>query len=102
VATEKTVTITSGRHDNRTIVLIPEVKDGQTVGITLLHARLHERLPEAAARGVLQGYRNRYSALRDFVTETEPTFRDDLLATVDIADLLIRPVAELAELWRTP
>ncbi len=52
-------------------------------------------------RGVLQGYRNRYSALRDHVTESEPSFRDDLLATVPVVDLLVRPVSELAELWRT-
>ena len=36
------------------------------------------------ARGALQGYRNRWSALRDAVLETEPTFREDLLAEVPI------------------
>ena len=101
VATEQAVTITKGRNDGRTIIVIPEVKDAQTVGITLLHVHLHDRLPEASARGVLQGYRNRYSALRDFVTETEPTFRDDLLASVDMSELLVQPVADLAELWRS-
>ena len=42
-----------------------------------------------AARGALQGYRNRWSALRDAVLETEPTFREDLLAAVPAVDLLV-------------
>ncbi len=48
---------------------------------------------------MLQGYRNRYSGLRDFVTETEPTFREDILATVPVDDLLVLPVTALAEYW---
>jgi glutamine---fructose-6-phosphate transaminase (isomerizing) len=48
---------------------------------------------------VLQGYRGRYGALRDQVTETEPTFDDARLADFDIADLLTEPVAELADRW---
>jgi hypothetical protein len=35
------------------------------------------------------------------VLETEPTFRDDLLTTVPTADLLVAPLAELADHWRT-
>ena len=52
-------------------------------------------------RGVLQGYRERYGALRDMVTETEPTFREDLLGEVDVLELLTAPVAELAAHWRS-
>ena len=66
--------------DGRTVVIVPETKDDRATGLTLLHVRFHDRLPVAAARGVLQGYRNRWSALRDAVPETEPTFREDLLA----------------------
>ena len=61
-------------------MIVPEVKDGEATGITLLHVRFADRLPAATARGVLQGYRNRYAVLRDAVLETEPTFREDLLA----------------------
>ncbi len=101
VALEQLVVLTKGRNDGRTIIMVPEVKDRQTVGMTLLHVALPAYLPEGVIRGVLQGYRNRYAALRDFVTESEPTFRDDLLATVPVEDLLIRPVSDLAELWRS-
>ncbi len=101
VALERQVFVTRGRRDGRTLVIVPEVKDGVATGITLLHARFHDRLPAATARAVLQGYRGRYSALRDAVTETEPAFRDDLLADQPIADLLVEPIQPLADRWRS-
>jgi glucosamine--fructose-6-phosphate aminotransferase (isomerizing) len=51
-------------------------------------------------RGVLQGYDRRYDRLVDWVSETEGVMRDDVLATVSVADLLIRPMSEVADLWR--
>jgi glucosamine--fructose-6-phosphate aminotransferase (isomerizing) len=100
VATEKLVYVAVG-YDGRPIVLVPEVKDNVTTGITLVHVKFHDRLPAATMRGVLQGYRERYGALRDMVTETQPTFREDLLAGLDVLDLLTLPVVELAARWRT-
>jgi glucosamine--fructose-6-phosphate aminotransferase (isomerizing) len=101
VAVERQVFVTRGRDDGRTIVIVPETKDDRTTALTLLHVRFHDHLAVAAARGALQGYRNRWSALRDAVLETEPTFREDLLATVPAADLLVEPIRELADRWRT-
>ena len=49
---------------------------------------------------MLSGYRNRYAALADAVTETEPVFDDELLATMPFIDLLTEPVNVLAERWR--
>ena len=43
---------------------------------------------------------NRFSALKDAVTETEPSFRDDLLGTISVVDLLTEPVNHLADRWR--
>ncbi len=100
VAIERKVFVASGRSDNRTTIIIPELKDNVTTAITLLHVRLAPQLTVAAARGVLQGYRNRYSALRDAVTETEPTFREDLLADQAVSDLLMLPINALADRWR--
>jgi hypothetical protein len=76
------------------------VKGMQATGITLLHVTFHDRLPPATARSVLQGYRDRYQVLCDFVTETEPVVRDDLLGDIDVADLLIESLQVLAERWR--
>jgi glucosamine--fructose-6-phosphate aminotransferase (isomerizing) len=101
VAVERQVFVTRGREDGRTVVIVPETKDDRATGLTLLHVRFADRLSVASARGALQGYRNRWSALRDAVLETEPTFREDLLAEVSTADLLVEPIRELADRWRS-
>jgi len=77
------------------------VKGGTCTGITLLHVRFHEFLQAAVMRGVLQGYDHRYDRLVDWVSETEGTFRDDRLADLPVADLLILPISETADHWRS-
>ncbi len=98
---EREVTVVRGRSDGRTVILVPETKGGQPVGMTLLHVRFFDRLPVARARAVLTGYRDRYSALTDAVTETEPVFDDERLAEVAMVDLLTQPVYVLAERWQS-
>ena len=100
VATEREVTVAVGRSDGRHLVLIPEAKGNQCTGITLLHVRFADHLPAARMRSVLESYRNRYAALKDAVTETEPTFRDDLLGELPVVDILTVPVNLLADQWR--
>lgn len=101
VALEKRVFVARGRADGRSVVIVPELKDNVTTGLTLLQVRFADALTAAAARGVLQGYRNRYSALRDAVNETEQAFREDLLEHQEVADLLTLPINDLADRWRT-
>jgi glucosamine--fructose-6-phosphate aminotransferase (isomerizing) len=100
VATQREVTVARGRRDGRTVVIVPEVKDNETVGLTLLHVKFIDTLPAEVARTVLQGYQGRYGALRDAVTETSPTFDDSVLGTVDLVDLLTQPVYVLADHWK--
>ena len=50
---------------------------------------------------MLSGYRGRFAALKDAVTETEPIFREDLLGAVPVVDLLTEPVYVLADRWRS-
>ena len=97
-AYEREVTVARG-SDGRTVLHIPETKDGMATGLTLLHCRFVERLRAPAMRAVLMGYRGRYGALADAVTETLPWFRDDMLGALDVFDLLTRPVYVLAEHW---
>ena len=101
VVSEREVTVARGRSDGRTLVMVPEVKGIQVTGLTLLHVVLRGRVPFEVARQVLRGYRDRYAALQDQVTETEPVFRDEPLADLDLGDLLTQPVAALAEHWRS-
>jgi glucosamine--fructose-6-phosphate aminotransferase (isomerizing) len=100
VASEREVLVARGRSDGRTVIFIPEVKAGQTIGITLLHVRFHDRLNASVMRGVLQGYDRRYDRLVDWVSETEGEMRDDLLSELSVADLLILPISEMADRWR--
>jgi glucosamine--fructose-6-phosphate aminotransferase (isomerizing) len=100
VATQREVTVARGRHDDRTVVIVPEVKDNQTVALTLLHVRMASRVTPEVARTMLQGYQGRYGALRDAVTETAPTFDDAVLGRVELVDLLTEPVYVLADRWR--
>jgi glucosamine--fructose-6-phosphate aminotransferase (isomerizing) len=100
VALERQLLAARGRNDGRTVILVPEVDGGRVVGLSLLHVRYRARASAAALRGVLGGYRRRYAALRDAIMETEPTFREDLLETVDVAALLCEPVHLLADRWR--
>jgi glutamine---fructose-6-phosphate transaminase (isomerizing) len=99
VATTREVTAVRG-YDGRTLVIVPEVKHNQVVGLALLHARYADRLPPDAMRAVLQGYQGRYAALKDAVTETEPAFDDARLGTIGVIEVLTEPVYVLARLWR--
>jgi glucosamine--fructose-6-phosphate aminotransferase (isomerizing) len=101
VADEREVLVARGRRDARTVVFVPEVKAGSTVGITLLHVRFHDRLEPATMRTVLQGYDRRYDRLVDWVSETEGTFDESLLGRIPVAELLITPISEVADRWRS-
>ena len=101
VAIERELLVFRGRRDNRSLIAIPETKDNHCTGITQLHVRFEDRLPVATCRSVLQGYRSRYAALKDAVTETEPSFREDLLGELPVVELLTTPVHVLADRWRT-
>jgi glucosamine--fructose-6-phosphate aminotransferase (isomerizing) len=101
VAVDREVLVARGRSDGRTVVFVPEVKAGVCTGITLLHVQFHDHLSADVMRGVLQGYDRRYDRLVDWVTETEGTFRDDRLAELSVADLLILPISEVADHWRS-
>jgi glutamine---fructose-6-phosphate transaminase (isomerizing) len=97
---EREVTVARGASDGRTVVLVPEAKGHQVTGMTLLHVRFDDFLPADRAKAVLRGYRTRYSALADAVTETESVFDDARLGREPIVELLTEPVYELAKRWR--
>jgi glutamine---fructose-6-phosphate transaminase (isomerizing) len=100
VANERDVLVARGRRDDRTVILVPEVKANVTTGITLLHVRFRDRLDPATMRAVLIGYDQRYDRLVDWVTETEGVFDDRLLGELSVEELLIEPISDAAEHWR--
>jgi glucosamine--fructose-6-phosphate aminotransferase (isomerizing) len=101
VAREGELMVVTGRSDDRTVVIVPEVRHGVPVGLVLLHVQVVDHLPAATARSVLQGYRRRYQALRDAVTETEESLDEQTLADQPVIDLLTEPILSLADRWRT-
>jgi len=101
VATERQVLITRGRRDQRLIAFVPEVKDAQTVGITLLYIKLADSLELNLVRAVLQAYRSRYEQIRDAVLETEVSFDEVPLTSIPLDELLVHPVVLIADRWRT-
>jgi glucosamine--fructose-6-phosphate aminotransferase (isomerizing) len=100
VALERQCLVARGRNDERVVLMVPEVEHNKTVGITLLHLKLHDRLPATTLRAVLAGYRNRFAALSDAVTETETEFDESLLEQMPVADLLTESILVLADRWR--
>ena len=99
VADKREVTVFKGLHDGRTGVMVPEVKDGQVTGISLLHVSFVPLLGAEATKAVLQAYQGRYTALVDAVTEAQPRFDDAVLGQVPPIELLTEPVAVLAGHW---
>ena len=101
VAEHRELLVARGLSDGRTFILVPEVVVGRTVALNLLHTRFHDRVGSAVMRAVLTQYGERYAALRDAVTETEPAFDESLLGALPVEDLLVDPIPVLAERWRT-
>jgi glucosamine--fructose-6-phosphate aminotransferase (isomerizing) len=101
VTDARDVLVARGRRDDRTVIFVPEVKADLCTGITLLHVRFHDRLAPDVMRGVLQGYDDRYARLVDWVSETESEFDESRLGEIPVADLLIAPISDAADRWRS-
>ena len=101
VVRERQLFVARGRSDGRTVILVPEIDKSAVVGLLLLHVRFHDFASPAAMRGALNAYRQRYTTLSDAVMETEPEFDESLLGRVPVADLLTRPIHDLATYWQT-
>jgi glucosamine--fructose-6-phosphate aminotransferase (isomerizing) len=100
VASQREVTVAVGASDGRTVLIVPESREGRACGLVLLHVRFAGVLAPEVARAVLEGYQGRYAALVDAVTETEPRFADEVLGRVPVVELLTQPVHVLATHWR--
>lgn len=101
VAVEGRLMAARGRTDGRVFIVVPEVTDGEVSALVLIHVRFRERAEAPALRRLLSDYRERYDGLRDHVLRKAPEFDDRLLAELPVEDLLIDPVAQLADRWRT-
>ncbi|MYF96535.1 MAG: SIS domain-containing protein [Holophagales bacterium] len=101
VAVEGRLMAARGRTDGRVFIVVPEFTAGEVTALVLIHVRFEERADAPAMRRLLSDYRERYDGLRDHVLRKAPDFDDRLLAELPVEDLLIDPVAQLAERWRS-
>ena len=101
VAVEGRLMAARGRTDGRVFIGVPEFSDGAVSALNLIHVRFRERAPAPELRRLLSDYRERYDGLRDQVLRNAPEFDDGLLAELPVEDLLIDPVAQLAERWQS-
>ena len=101
VAVERRVLVTRGDRDDRIILLVPEVRDQESIGLALLHITIRENLVSDTLHHVLRGYYNRYEAIRDAVCETESELDDEILVSQPVIDLLIEPIELIADRFRS-
>lgn len=101
VAVEGRLMAARGRTDGRVFIGVPEFSDGAVSALNLIHVRFRERAPAPELRRLLSDYRERYDGLRDQVLRNAPDFDDGLLAELPVEDLLVDPVAQLAERWQS-
>ena len=101
VAVEGRLMAARGRTDGRVFIGVPEFSDGAVSALNLIHVRFRERAPAPELRRLLSDYRERYDGLRDQVLRNAPEFDDGLLAELPVEDLLVDPVAQLAERWQS-
>ncbi len=101
VAVEGRLMAARGRTDGRVFIGVPEWSAGAVSALNLIHVRFRERAPAPELRRLLSDYRERYDGLRDQVLRNAPDFDDGLLAELPVEDLLVDPVAQLAERWQS-
>lgn len=97
VAKEQTVHVVRGSQDGLSVVLVPEVDNGVTTGITLLHCEFLDRLSGVESREMLEGYKNKYLALSASLSENGYELDDAMLENIAPKDQLIQPVAWLTD-----
>ena len=101
-SSDREVMVARGRSDGRTVMIVPESKDTHVDRARAPPCAVPRPAGGRRARaGVLKAYRDRYDALRDAVTETEPPF-DDERARHDFrwSTCSPRPCTCLADHWR--
>lgn len=97
VASEQQVLMTRGLKDGRLVVFVPEVVEGRTAGLLLLHVELAAAVDGETAFKALRAFRHRHDEVVAAVTETLPAFPVAALASVPLEDLLTGPVGKVAE-----
>lgn len=85
-----------GSRDRRPIAIVPLVPRGRVEKLVLLHLDFSTEVTRQQKINVLQDVRQRYENLKSSVTEQDVPWQDEFLDAIDIVDLVMRQVKDLA------
>ena len=102
VASEREVLVADGRNDGRTVVFVPETKGGQTTG----HHAAARVVPRSGAsrrdaRACCRATTVATTASSTGSRRPKASFDDSKLGEIPVQELLIGPISDTADHWRT-
>ena len=100
VATSATVLVARGRSDGRTVIFVPEVKAGVSTGSRCCTCGSTTACPADDARRA-PGLRPPLRPARRLGDGDRGLVPTTILGDLPVADLLIRPISETADHWRS-
>lgn len=86
-----------GSRDRRPIAIVPMVPRGRVEKLVLLHLNFKDDVPRQDKVAVLQDLRQKYENLKSLVTENDVAWDDAFLDDIEVEELVMRPVKELAK-----
>jgi glutamine---fructose-6-phosphate transaminase (isomerizing) len=85
-----------GSRDRRPIAIVPIVPRGRVEKLVLLHLDFKEKVTRQDKVAVLQDLRQKYENLKSLVTERDVAWDDEFLDAMDVEELVMAPVKDLA------
>ena len=85
-----------GSRDRRPIAIVPLIPRGRVEKLVLLHLEFKEKVSLRSKVSILQELRQKYENLKSLITERDVKWEDSYLEDIDIEDLVMTPVKDLA------
>jgi glucosamine--fructose-6-phosphate aminotransferase (isomerizing) len=85
-----------GSRDRRPIAIVPLVPRGRVEKLVLLHLDFKKDVSLRSKVSVMQELRQKYENLKSLITERDVRWEDSYLDEMDIEDLVMTPVKDLA------
>ncbi|MFA7480959.1 MAG: SIS domain-containing protein [Vulcanimicrobiota bacterium] len=86
-----------GSRDRRPIAIVPMVPRGRVEKLVLLHLEFEKAVSLRCKVSVMQELRQKYENLKSLVTERDVAWDDSYLQNIDIEELVMVPVKDLAQ-----
>ncbi len=86
-----------GSRDRRPIAIVPIFPRGRVEKLVLLHLEFQGSVSRQAKVSLLQDLRQKYENLKSLITERDVTWSDDFLDPLEVEELVMVPVKDLAK-----